>query len=219
MDSIQHPGIFMSDYKVYAELAWMLRDRLTELFICGESFFSSSKQPVDAIIRTNNDQLVESLASFRKLESVDIELDGKHIYEFDKYIDACPPSSLEIVKITSYVSPQVLLNDSDFQKRAMPQRNDLSKIKQWPQVKQLSVTIPIANDDSLLYLMQKFPSLLEFELNANTENQLGYVNRQFAANLSRQTLDSFYLYLSSISNCFIEKFYGKLVLQSSAAIK
>jgi hypothetical protein len=204
MDTIQHPGIFMSDYSVYAELAWLLRDRLTALFIFGESFFT------EQIDDDHHQQLTESLASFQKLQSVDFELFGKHIFEYDPYIDACP-LSLERVKITSYVSPKVLLNNSDFQSRAICQ--PLEHIRQWPQIKQLSVNIAIANDDSLLYIMHKFPSLLEFELNVGTENQLGYLNKQLAVNLSRQTLVSFLFYLSCIPNCFIDKFYIKLLLK------
>jgi hypothetical protein len=185
----------------YAEIALEIRDRLSEYTVYDEV-------TDDRLVEKTHNQLAEHLVSFPKLQSVEFLIyQAKHIFEFDKYIDDCA-CYLNKIKLTTICTESDLENN--FQNLTMPYHDSLSQIKQRPLVKQLHAQILLACDDSLLYLMQKFPSLLDLQLNASfCHARQDTLNRRISTNLSLQTISLFLLYLLNIPSFDIRKFYMK----------
>lgn len=189
MNTIQKP-VTESDQMFYNELVWFMRDRLIELHVY--------EQFLQDLSFTANDSLSEYFKSFTALESIKFAVDGKHIFEFDEYLDVCP-RSLSKVKITSYFS-----GDEDYPNRAM--RNRLYQITQLPWIKQLGVKSALVNDDSLIYIMHKFPSLHNLRLK---DTGIETTDEGYGGGLSSETLSLFFHYLSHIRFFNLDDFYLK----------
>jgi hypothetical protein len=205
MNNIQIPATGYSEE--YATIALEIRDRLTRYAVYDEIEVPYWETTI--LSKKTHHQLAQHLVLFPKLQYVEFFIfQAKHIFEFDKYLDDCA-NSLNKVKIST-VCPKAVLEDNQGHFHKKDIMHHFPNVKQRPQVKQLQAQITLSSDDSLIYLMHKFPSLLYLELNAHSKHtRQDTLNRQCSTYLSEHTITSFLLYLSNIPRFRVGKFYMK----------
>jgi hypothetical protein len=155
---IQSSAMF-KEFVHYEQAVWEIRDKLTELQI--------SDVPHQNTARSEKDKqpfysVAEKIFEFPKVQNLTLikEKGYVYIFDFNEHIDSCVLlKKLRIISFLPHLDP---VKYRTLRERRM--FNDISTIKQQHAVEELHVILPLFRDDSLTYIMHKFPSLSTLKL-------------------------------------------------------
>jgi hypothetical protein len=180
----------------YGQAVWEIRDKLTELRISDE-LHQIEAWPGEG--KESSHSVAEKILAFPKVQDLTlIKRPGyMHIFDFNEHIDNCV--SLKKLKIQCFLPPyQDPVKNRQFAERRM--LSGVSTIKQQHAVKQLCITLPLFRDDSLTYIMQKFPSLSALNLYT-----VQFINTERSTSLSYEVCHEFLEYISKIQSVNIDR--------------
>lgn len=156
----------MESLQSYASFALKRHEQLTSLFI-GDHVETSKP---DFILRAENqawNKLVQELPQFTNLKRLDFrKISASGLESFDDLIEQCPESlqSLGVVilpanarSVGSFTAENVAIH--------------LSSIIQRPLVKSVSGNVVIHNDNTLKYMMHKYPKLDDMHINCQNPRE------------------------------------------------
>ncbi|KAI9487187.1 MAG: hypothetical protein EXX96DRAFT_68972 [Benjaminiella poitrasii] len=163
----------------------IFRKTITSLLLC------ESLQRVEADKRNTKDfkTLARHLKEFIRLQKLSIRIHTEiSLSGFDEYIQNCN-STLERLEITAY-QPELMTYSAD--------EINLSEVEQRSNIKYLSVNMSVYNNESLAYLMHKFPSLQQLSLNKQVDKMMVSLLAHSMFSLSAEMRTAFFQYLSRI---------------------
>jgi hypothetical protein len=184
--------------RLYAQAASIMQERLIELRI-NDAFEDGSFGRRLAYNTDTFNSLANGIDSFPKLQYLTLmRHDYIHIFDFDEYIDKC----VTIKRLEIHVTIPFPNNDLDrvFYERRMV--TDMSHIKQQNAISQLFVSLTLFNDDTLTYIIRKFPSLSTLDLACFDDNKR---YRNVLPSLSKDVCLEFFSYISKIRDFRIMK--------------
>jgi hypothetical protein len=161
----------------HEQAIWEIRGRLTELRMTDDVL-----QIAEDSGENKGPSIAKKILAFPKLQDLTLIIKKRrmHIFDFNEHIDNC----VSLKKLTVHCF--LLCSDPVKDLQCMERRvvSDISSIKQQYDVKQLQATISYFHDDSLIYIMRKFPSLSILMLCCN-----GYTNKPLSYEVCRQFLE------------------------------
>jgi hypothetical protein len=176
---IKPPTASPGNLVYYGKAVWEIRDRLTELQISDElrQIVAWSGQDMGS-----SHSVAEKILAFPKVRDLTLIKKNSHMHisDFNEHIDNC--ASLKKLTVHCFPPHSYPVKNSRFRKNRM--LSDIPTIKQQHAVKQLHAYLPLfCDDDSLVYIMHKFPSLSVLKLDSD-----GVLNPDCSYDVSRKFL-------------------------------
>ncbi|KAI7901957.1 uncharacterized protein BX663DRAFT_513046 [Cokeromyces recurvatus] len=141
--------------------------------------------------------LAHRLKEFVHLQELSIQIHtDKQLYQLDDYIQNCS-NTLEKLEIIAYQPMDI----------PSPSQNhpvSLLEIEQRPTIKCLAVNMSVYNNDSLGYLMYKFPCLEQLSLNEKVDRDAVNLLARAKFSLTSELMANFFQYISQIPSINIQ---------------
>jgi hypothetical protein len=174
---IEPPTASSGNLVYYGKAVWEIRDRLTELQISDELHQLVAWHGQDM---GSSHSVAEKILAFPKVQNLTLMKEERcsYIYNFNEYIDNC----VSLKRLTVHCQHLDEDSEEDIMFKEHRILSNIFTIKQQHAVKKLDIVLSLINNDTLAYIVRKFPSLSALRLihYKSLKTECSYeINRQF----------------------------------------